>query len=135
MAPPPAMTAQVGAPAMTLPPASLPTATNCCVPLMGNVSGFGVTAMVATGPTVTVTVAVPAMLPLVAWTVLGNVPGAVPAVKSPPLVMAPPPATTAQVGATAMTLPPASLPTATNCCVPVMGNVSGLGVTVIVARV
>src|ERR1700681_2400042 len=137
MAPPPATTAQLGVIATTLPPASLPTATNCWVPLIARVSGLGVTVMLASGPgatAITVTVAWPAMLPLRPSTVLVNVPGTVPAVRRPPLVMAPPPATMDQTGAPATMLPPASLPTATNCCVPLMGSVSGLGLTVMVAR-
>jgi hypothetical protein len=66
-----------------------------------------------------VTVAVPEMLPLVALTVLVNVPSVAPAVKRPVVLpMAPPLATTDQVatGEIATTLPPASLPTAVNCC-------------------
>jgi hypothetical protein len=67
---------------------------------------------------VTIAVAVPKIVPLVALTVLVNVPTAPPAVKgavSPvvPAGMVPPPAVTDQVGANGeMTLPLASLPTA-----------------------
>src|ERR1043166_3732849 len=46
----------------------------------------------------------------------------------------PPPATAAQVGVIATTLPPASLPTAENWVVPPVVIVAGLGVTVMVAR-
>src|ERR1051326_885789 len=134
MAPPPATTAHVGASSTTLPPASLPTAVNCWVPVMDKATGVGVTVMVANGPVVTTTVAVPETCPLVAWTVFAKVPGPVPAVNNPVLVMAPPPATTAHVGASSTTLPPASLPTAVNRWVPVMDKATGVGVTVMVAN-
>src|ERR1043166_8500371 len=101
---------------------------------MGRVTGVGVRVMVANGPVVTTTVAVPETCPLVAWTVFAKVPGTVAAVNSPVLVMAPPPATTAHVGASSTTLPPASLPTAVNCWVPVMDKATGVGVTVMVAN-
>ena len=70
MVPPPFTTDQTGVIVRTLPPASLPTAVNCCVPFVGTEAGFGVTVMVASGPLVTVTVAVPAMAPTLARTVL-----------------------------------------------------------------
>src|ERR1043166_5315719 len=108
MAPPPATTGPAGAMATTLPPASAPTALDGWVRVMGRVAGVGVRVMVANGPVVTVTVAVPERRPLVAWTVFAKVPGPVAAVNSPVLVMAPPPATTVHVGAMATTLPPAS---------------------------
>ena len=50
----------------TFPPASLPTATNCCGVPMANVVGLGVTVMDAIGPTVTITVAVAETEPCVA---------------------------------------------------------------------
>src|ERR1051325_8787587 len=134
MAPPPATTAHVGASSTTLPPASLPTAVNRWVPVMDKATGVGVTVMVANGPVVTTTVAVPETCPLVAWTVFAKVPGPAAAVNSPVLVMAPPPATTAHVGASSTTLPPASLPTAVNRWVSVMASET-LGVTVMLASV
>src|ERR1700720_251129 len=88
---------------------------------------------------VTIAVAVPKIVPLVALTVLVNVPTAPPAVKgavSPvvPAGMVPPPAVTDHVGANGeMTLPLASLPTAVYVIVVLMGSVPGFGVTVIVA--
>src|ERR1044071_2817482 len=74
--PPPATTDQTGAIGTMLPEASRPTAANCCVALGSMVAGFGVTVIVArTGEgTVTVTVAVPETVPLVALTVLVKVP-------------------------------------------------------------
>jgi hypothetical protein len=97
---------------------------------MGSVPGFGVTVIVATGPAVTMTVA-KAVMPLhVTETVLVNVPGAVPVVKSPVCVIVPPPATTAYVGVTLRTLPFEALATVVNCCVPFMGSVVVVGVSV-----
>src|ERR1041385_5213652 len=132
--PGPATTAHVGAMATTLPPASGPTAVNCCVPVMGRVTGVGVTVMVANGPVVTTTVAVPETCPLVAWTVFAKVPGPVPAVNNPVLLMTPPPATTDQTGEIATAAPSASLPTAMNRWVSVMASET-LGVTVMLASV
>src|SRR4051812_3349025 len=85
------------------------------------------------GPPVTTTVAKPSMPPLDASTVLVNVPVSPPAVNSPLLSIAPPFATTDHVGEIVTTLPPASLPTAVNCCVALRPSVSGFGVTVMVA--
>src|ERR1700674_626854 len=91
------------------------------------------------GGDVTIAVAVPKIVPLVALTVLANVPTAPPAVKttvSPvaPAGTVPPPAVTDQVGANGeMTLPLASLPTAVYVSEVLMGIVPGFGVTVIVA--
>src|SRR5690242_19727246 len=133
MAPPPAATDHVGEMAMTLLPASLPTAVNCCVPLAASVSGFGVTVMLASAPALTTTVAVPEMVPLAAFTVFGKEPSVVPAVNNPLALMAPPLATTDHVGVIVTTLFPASLPTAVNCCVALMDSVSGFGVTVMLA--
>jgi hypothetical protein len=88
---------------------------------------------------VTIAVAVPKIVPLVALTVLGNVPTAPPAVKgavSPvvPAGMVPPPAVTDQVGTNGeIMLPLPSLPTAVYVIVVLMGSVPGFGVTVIVA--
>src|ERR1035437_533331 len=132
--PPLAATVQVGVIATTLPPASLPAAVNCCVALMAIVAGFGVIVITASAPGVTVTVAVPEMVPLVAVTVLANVPAVVPAVKTPVVPIVPPLATTAQVGVIATTLPPASVPAAVNGCVALMAIVAGFGVIVITAR-
>ena len=100
---------------------------------MPSVAGLGDTVMVVSGPAVTMTVAVADAEPLVARTVLVNVPGVAPAVKSPLTSMTPPPATTDHVAAMATALPPASLPVATNCCVPPAGSVAGFGVTVMEA--
>src|SRR5450759_2713300 len=135
MLPPPFTTDQTrgGGIGTTLPPASLPTAANCCVVLMASVSGFGVTVIVKSGPAITMAVAVPKIVPLVARTVLVNVPVTAPAVKRPePALMAPPPAVTDQTGVIATTLPFASRPTAVYCRVVLMGIVPGFGVTVIV---
>src|ERR1035437_5827646 len=79
------------------------------------------------------TVAVPKIAPLVAVTVLVNVPGVVPAVNTPVELIVPPLATTDQVGVIATTLPLASLPMAVNCCVRLTFSETGFGVTVIVA--
>src|SRR6476619_7058935 len=83
MTPPPFTTDHTGVIATTLPPASLPTAVNCCGVLIASVTGFGVTVIVASGPGVTMAVAVPKMLPLVARTVFVKVPAVVPAVNNP----------------------------------------------------
>src|SRR6202040_1535547 len=88
---------------------------------------------------VTIAVAVPKIVPLVALTVLANVPTAPPAVKgavSPvvPAGVVPPPALNHHGGANGeMTLPLASLPTAVYVIVVLIGSVPGFGVTVIVA--
>ena len=129
---------QTGVIATALPFASWPTAVNCCVAPMSRV-GFGVTVIVASGPAVTLTVAVPKIVPWVALTVFANGPVTVPAVKgavSPvvPAGMVPPPAVTDQLGLIVTTLPLASLPTAVNVCRAPTASVTGFGVTVIVAR-
>jgi hypothetical protein len=131
MVPPPAVTDHVGVNGeMMLPLPSLPTAVYVIVVLIGSVPGFGVTVIVATGPAVTITVA-KAVMPLhVTETVLLNVPGVVPAVKSPVCVIVPPPATTDHVGVTLRTFPLDALATAVNCCVPFMGSVVVVGATV-----
>jgi hypothetical protein len=131
MVPPPAVTDQVGANGeIMLPLPSLPTAVYVIVVLIGNVPGFGVTVIVASGPAVTMTVA-KAVMPLhVTETVLVNVPATVPAVKSPVCVIVPPPATTAHVGVTLRTAPFDALATAVNCCVPFIGMVAVVGDTV-----
>jgi hypothetical protein len=132
--PPPFTTDHTGVIATTLPPASLPTAVNCCCVLIPSVTGFGVTVIVASGPGVTIAVAVPKMDPLVALTVFGNVPAVVPAVNNPvAALMVPPPAVTDHTGVIATTFPFASRPTAVYCWVPLIGIVPGFGVTVIVA--
>ena len=129
--PPPACTDQTGVIVTMLLPASRATATNCCVPSTAVVSGFGVTVMVATAPAMTVTVALPKMVPLVARTVFGKTPVVLPAVKRPVVaLMVPPAATTDQVGVTGTMLLAASRPVATNCCVAPMTRV-GFGVTTI----
>src|SRR2546423_6790207 len=92
--PPQLVTDQAGVTGTTLPATSLPTAVNCCVAPTATVAGFGVTVIVARAPAVTVTVAVPETVPLVAWTVLAYVPGVVPAVKRPVALIEPPPLTT-----------------------------------------
>jgi hypothetical protein len=79
------------------------------------------------------TLAVPEIEPLVAMTVLENVPATEPAVKRPVLVMAPPPAATDQAGTNEITTPWASLPTAVNCWVAFMARVTS-GATVMLAR-
>ena len=89
----------------------------------------GATVMVASGPTITRTVAVPETVPLAARTVFANVPGCVPAVHSRRTTV-PPLATTDQVGVMARTLPAASLATAVNCRVPLMSRVAVSGLTV-----
>ena len=72
MVPPLATTDHVGVIATTLPLASLPVATNCCVPLTAIVTGLGVTVIVANGPALltTATEAVAVRPPTVAWIVL-----------------------------------------------------------------
>jgi hypothetical protein len=137
--PPPAVTVQAGVNGvMTLPPASLPTAVNCCVVLIESVTGFGVTVIVASGPGVTMTVAVAEIPRQVASTVLVNVPGVAPAVKRPVLgLIVPPPETTDQtmVPALGVTLAPSkSVPDAVNCTVPFTATVAGFGATTSVDR-
>ncbi len=83
---------QTGVMATTFPNASLPTAVNCCWVRIASVTGFGVTVIVASGPTVTVIVAVAVKPPHVTVTVL--VPGVVGAVNNPALLTVPPPAVT-----------------------------------------
>jgi hypothetical protein len=115
MVPPPAVTDQTGVIATTLPCASLPTAVNCCVVLMGSV-GFGVTVIVASGPATTVTVADASIPRHVATTVLVT-PATEPAVKRPLLESIEPPPVTDQtiVPGLGVTLAPVkSVPTAVN---------------------
>src|ERR1019366_5633384 len=84
---------------------------------------------------VTMTVAKPESPPLVARTVLVNVPGSVPAVKTPVALINPPLATTDQdTGVMAMMFPPTSVPTALNCWVVLIAIVAGFGVTVMSAN-
>jgi len=91
--------------------------------------------MFASAPLVTTTDAKPAIVPMLARTVLVNVPAVVPDVNRPVVVaIVPPPATTDQTGTMGMTLPMASLPTAVNCCATDVPSVTGVGVTVIVAN-
>src|SRR5579862_1631704 len=137
MVPPPFTTVHAGAIGTMLPLASRPTAANVWVALASTVTGFGVTVMVASAGAVavSVTVAVPETLPLVALTVLANVPAVVPAVKRPLVeLMVPPPFTAVQTGEIGTTLPFASLPTAVNCCVPLVCMATGFGDTVMEAR-
>jgi hypothetical protein len=126
---------QTGVIVTTLPLASLPTAVNCCVAPTRSV-GFGVTVIVASGPAVTMTVAV-AETPLqVTTTVLVYVPGTVPAVNSPVWVIVPPPAATDHTGVfVERTLPSLSVITAVNCCVPFIGMVVVVGAITTVATV
>lgn len=137
MVPPPFVTDQTGVMATTLPLPSLPTAVNCTCAPVSIVAGFGVTVIVASGGgggAVTIAVAVPKIVPEVALTVLSNVPVVLPAVKSPdPALMVPPPFVTDQTGVIATIFPPASLPTAVNCCCAPVCIDAGLGVTVMVA--
>src|SRR5207244_2796607 len=80
------------------------------------------------------TVEVPNTVPLVALTVLVNVPAVVPPVNNPVmLLIVPPPFATDQTGEIGNTLPLASRPTAEYCCVPLVVMVFGFGVTVMVA--
>ena len=135
MVPPPATTDQVGAIGTTLPPASLPTAVNCCVPSMASVAGLGVTVMVASGPGGHGHGRrARRRAPLVARTVL--------VIRARHRAGGEQPA--AGDGAAAGHDRPggrdrrprcrsASLPTAVNCCVPLMASVAGLGVTVMLA--
>jgi len=119
----------------TLPAPSLPTAVNCCVAPTSSV-GFGVTVIVASGPTVTMTVAV-ADIPLqVTTTVFVYVPGTVPAVKSPVWVIVPPPDATDHVGVfLERTFPSLSVIVAVNCWVPLIGMVVVVGAMTTVATV
>jgi hypothetical protein len=80
---------------------------------------------------VTITVAVPDILPLVAMTVLAYVPGVGPAVNRPDALIVPPPETTDQVGVSDTLAPAKSVPTAENCCVPFTVRVAGFGETTI----
>jgi hypothetical protein len=132
--PPPATMDQVGVNCTTLPPASRPTAVNSRVAPTLKEAGFGVTVIVASGPAVTLTVAVPEMLPLVALAVLTNVPGVPPAVKRPEAPIVPPPAAMDQTGVIATGLPATSLPTAVSCCVAPTTSREGLGVTEMLAN-
>ena len=97
MLPPPFTTDQTGEIGKMLPSPSRPTAVNCCVPLVWTEAGFGVTVMVASdrgkrGHGSRFAVAKPETVPLVALTVLVNVPATAPAVKRPVLAsMVPPP--------------------------------------------
>jgi hypothetical protein len=100
------------------------------------VPGFGVTTIEASGPAVTMAVAVADSVPFVALTVLVNVPGVEPAVKgtvSPvaPAGTVPPPATTDQVTVPVIgtVLPSASLPDAVYVSEVLIGIVPGFGVT------
>jgi hypothetical protein len=114
--PPPFTTDHTGVIATTLPPASLPTAVNCCCVLIPSVTGFGVTVIVASGPATTVTVADAAIPRQVATTVL-LVPATEPAVKTPVLgLMEPPPVTdqTIAPGFGVTLAPVKSVPTAVN---------------------
>jgi hypothetical protein len=132
--PPPATTDQLTVPVIgtVLPSASLPDAVYVSAVLTAMVPGFGVTTMEASGPPITVTVAV-AVMPLQV-TVMVDVPGVEPAVNSPVLVIVPPP-DTAQMPATLRTLPLLFLITAVNCCVPPTGMVAVVGEMVTVEAV
>src|SRR3954470_11015166 len=85
-------------------------------------------------PLVTMTVAKPAMVPMLARTVFVKVPAAVPDVNNPVVVpIEPPPATMDQTGTIGITLPTASCPTAVYCWLTDVASVTGVGVTVMVA--
>ena len=130
MVPPLFTTDHTGMMVTVLPLASLPTAVNCCVKPGASVTGFGLTTMLANGPAETMTVAVPLTLPLVALTVLENVPAMLPAVNTPVLgSIVPPPLTTDHTAVMGTALPFASVPMAVNCCDAPVANVTGLGVT------
>jgi len=129
--PPPLMTDQTGEIDTTFPFTSRPVAANCCCENVSIDAGFGVTVMEASAA-VTVTVAFPEIAPLVAVTLLANVPDEPPAVNRPPALVVPPPWATDQTGVSGTTLPPASLPTAVYCCVEPEGRDIGFGVTVMV---
>jgi hypothetical protein len=140
MVPPPFTTDQVTVPVIGtgLLAASLPDAVYTSEVLTGIVPGFGVTTIDASGPAVTMAVAVPASVPFVALTVLVNVPGTEPAVKvavSPvvPAGMVPPPLTTDHVTVPVIGtgLLNASLPDAVYTSGVLMGIVPGFGVTTI----
>ena len=134
MVPPPFTTDQTGVMLTVLLLASLPTAVNCCVNPGASVTGSGLTTMLVNGPLATITVAVPLTLPLVALTVLENVPASVPAVNTPVLAsMVPPPLTTDHTAVMGTALPFASVPIAVNCCVAPGASVTGLGVTMMPA--
>src|SRR5436190_16822045 len=109
------MTAHVGLNGMTLPPASLPMATNCCVVVTGNVIGVGVSVIDASGPGVTVIDARPEIPPTEATTVLANEPATRPAENTPLGLIVPPFATTDHVGDISTARPSASKPSATIC--------------------
>src|SRR5689334_23206093 len=85
------------------------------------------------GGAVTVTVALPEIDPLVAVTEFAKVPDVPPAVNNPVALVLPPPFATDQTGVRLTALPPASLPTATYCCVAPCCIDIGFGVTVMVA--
>jgi hypothetical protein len=104
--------------------------------LIGIVPGFGVTTIVASGPGVTMTVAVPVTPLHVTVTVFVKVPATVPAVKTPvEELIVPPPLATDQVSPSTLTaFPSSSVPVTVNCCVPPMARVADAGVTVSVAN-
>src|SRR5512133_430837 len=108
MLPPPATTDHVGVNCTTLPPASRPTAVNCCVDATASVTGVGTTVIVASGPAVTVMEAWPEMAPTDATTVFVNTPVAAPAVNMPAEATVPPPAAMDHVGVIAIARPSAS---------------------------
>src|SRR5450759_167525 len=116
---------------LTMPPVMRVTVEPARIPTPGN----DPRGAIGGGVGITTTVAEPKIAPLVALTVLANVPVAPPAVKRPvAATMLPPLFTTdpTRGGGIGTTLKPASLPTAVNCCVAPMASVSGFGVTVIV---
>jgi hypothetical protein len=77
--------------------------------------------MLASAPATTVTVLADEAAPLVATTVFSKVAALSPAVKSPELLIVPPPCATDHVGVTSMGLPSASFTTAVNWSVPATG--------------
>ena len=96
------------------PLAKVPVAVNCCVPLGAMVAEEGVTA-IDTNALVTVSAAVPVMLPEVADIVL--VPAAMPVASPEVLIVATAVLDDSQLAATAFVLPSLYVPVAVNCCV------------------
>jgi hypothetical protein len=87
---------------------------------------LAVITMVASGPTVTITIALLERPALVATTVSGYAVGVVPAVNRPEVLIEPPP-TTDHDGVTETSTPVKSAPAAVNCCVPFAVSVRDFG--------
>ncbi len=136
MVPAAAFAAQVIGALTRFPFASRPWAVKVVLPPGASVAVAGLTEIVASGPGVTVTLTVACAVPDEARTVEAKVPLTVPAVKSPPAVMVPPPFTTDQVmGAPGIAWPLALSAVAVNCCVPPTASEAPCGVMVIDATV